>query len=803
MSSSTGANLTQVSINTKRDSHPQDRRVPQQRSLECFEIIWLDAHIDEKTNDNSNTITQLQCVVNNNLKTFDNPDQCSDYISSIQNQKIFLIVSGSFGQIVVPQVHALTQIELIYVFCFDKAKHEKWTNKYKKIVGAFSDIDSICNKLGEDGNSCTNDLLPFSAISSAEEINKQDPSFMWFQLLVDILLNMKHTDDTKQEMIDLCQERYKDNEEQLEYIREFKTYAPDKAIWWYTRNCFLYGMLNNALRTLDIGTLFKLRFFITDLHDQLKQFHSEFIHSTSIKAMTVYRGQGMSLEELKKFTTGGLLSMNYFMSTSTEKMQALEFVDQAISKSPSNQGILFEMKVDVKTCHKPFHNIQHLSFYPSENEVLFSMGTVFRIHSIQQTGSRSWSIDLKLVAEGDQQLQTLMNHMRKDIGEGSDLFALGDLMLKMGHYNKAQEYYELFLKSLPENHPSIAATYNNMGLVHYNQGNYVEALNYYKKTLEIQLKSLTENHPDIATTYNNVGLVHYNQGNHVEALNYYKKTLEIQLKSLTENHPDIATTYNNMGGVHDNQGNYTKALNYYKKTLEIQLKSLPENHPDIARTYNNMGHVHDNQSNYIEALNYYKKTLEIRLKSLPENHPDIARTYKNLGHVHSNQGNFVEALNYYKNTLEIRLKSLPENHLSIARTYNNMGSVHDNLGNYIEALNYYKKTLEIRLKSLPENHPSIAATYNNMGLVHYNQGSYADALNYYKKTLQIQLKSLPENHPEIATTYNNMGGVHDNQGNFVEALNYYKNTLEIRLKSLPENHLSIARTYNNMGSVHD
>ncbi|CAF4028546.1 unnamed protein product, partial [Didymodactylos carnosus] len=51
-----------------------------------------------------------------------------------------------------------------------------------------------------------------------------------------------------------------------------------------------------------------------------------------------------------------------------------------------------------------------------------------------------------------------------------------------------------------------------------------------------------------------MGSVHDNQGNYVEALNYYKKTLEIQLKSLPGNHPDIARTYKNMGGVHDNQG---------------------------------------------------------------------------------------------------------------------------------------------------------------------------------------------------------------------------------------------------------
>ncbi|CAF1184209.1 unnamed protein product [Didymodactylos carnosus] len=139
----------------------------------------------------------------------------------------------------------------------------------------------------------------------------------------------------------------------------------------------------------------------------------------------------MSLEELKKLTTRGLLSMNYFMSTSTEKKQALVFVDQALSPSQLNQGILSEMKVDVKSCYKPFHNIQNLSYLSSENEVLFSMGTVFRIQSIHETGSKSWSIPLKLVDEGDQQLQILRNHMRKDIGEGNDAFALAHLTIEM------------------------------------------------------------------------------------------------------------------------------------------------------------------------------------------------------------------------------------------------------------------------------------------------------------------------------------------------------------------------------------
>ncbi len=39
-----------------------------------------------------------------------------------------------------------------------------------------------------------------------------------------------------------------------------------------------------------------------------------------------------------------------------------------------------------------------------------------------------------------------------------------------------------------------------------------------------------ENHPDVATSYNNLGLVYYSQGNYPQALEYHQKSLEINRK---------------------------------------------------------------------------------------------------------------------------------------------------------------------------------------------------------------------------------------------------------------------------------
>ena len=148
---------------------------------------------------------------------------------------------------------------------------------------------------------------------------------------------------------------------------------------------------------------------------------------------------------------------------------------------------------------------------------------------------------------------------------------------------------------------SDAIRYSKKGVEYYQQGNYREALNYFKKALEITENILGVNHPDTAIGYNSIGLVYNSLGNYGEALNYSKKALEIREKILGINHPDTADSYSSIGLIYDDLANYKEALNYYKKSLAIWEKSLGENHPDTAASYNNIGSVYDRLGNYGEA----------------------------------------------------------------------------------------------------------------------------------------------------------------------------------------------------------
>jgi len=73
------------------------------------------------------------------------------------------------------------------------------------------------------------------------------------------------------------------------------------------------------------------------------------------------------------------------------------------------------------------------------------------------------------------------------------------------------------------------------------------------------------------STLNNIGGIHYAQGNYPEALRRYEEALQIaeQLGDLSGK----TTFLNNIGEIYDVQGNYPKALKRYEEALQIDEES--------------------------------------------------------------------------------------------------------------------------------------------------------------------------------------------------------------------------------------
>ncbi|CAF1405316.1 unnamed protein product [Adineta steineri] len=444
-------------------------------------------------------------------------------------------------------------------------------------------------------------------------------------------------------------------------------------------------MLNRALRLMDGDIITRMGFFIGDLHRQIQQLYKEQYAGTTVAdTFTVYRGQGLSTGDFEKMSKikGGLISFNNFLSTSKDREVSYAFAESN-QANPDLVGILFVMKVDSSRSTTPFASIAGISDFQNEEEVLFSMHSVFRIQDIKQIdgNNRLYEVNLILTADNDPELSRLTDYIRKESSPDEEgWYKLGSLLWKMGQFDKAEDIYQVLLDQTNDD-KDTAFIYHRFGMIKYSQGKYEEALTFYEKSLTIRQKILVPNDPELAKSYNNIGAVHDDMGNYPKALLSHEKALEIRQQSLPPNHPDLAMSFGNIGVAHDNMGNYPKALSSHEKALEIRQQSLPPNHPDLASSYGNIGLVDSDVGNYPKALSSYEKALEIRQQSLPSNHPDLASSYNNIGAVHNNMGNYQKPLSYFEKALEILQQSFPSNHPDLAYPYNNIGLVHENMGN--------------------------------------------------------------------------------------------------------------------------
>ncbi|CAF3733650.1 unnamed protein product [Adineta steineri] len=778
--------------------------------VQNYLLIWVDASIDQTNKDCQNTLAQLKNVVNDvNLCT--ESDQCIQVLNEVDKEQVFVIISGPLSQHLVPEIHGIPQLDEIYILCDNKSKHQEWTQNWAKVKGVHTNIDEICQALQLAIKQCDQDTIAVS-------------------FLAEILLDIKYDRKVIKDLAACCREIFNGNPTELQLIDEFeRDYRPKRAIWWYTRECFTYKMLNQALRTMDADIIINMGFFLSDIHQQIQRLYEQQVSSYGGNSFVVYRGQGLMKPDFEKLqkVEGGLMSFNSFLSTSKNKKVSFEFAVRA-SLKPDTVGILFIMPIDPYIKSTPFASITELSYSEvQEEEILFSMHTVFRVNAIKQIGNKNqlYQVELQLTSDQDQQLRLLTDRIREEAGGSTGWHRLGNLLLVIGQFNKAEELYnlayvkneqgdygkaiwyhekvlEIRQKTLPSNHILLATSYNKIGNVYNNMREYSKALSSYAEALEIFKNTLPSIHPLLATSYNNIGIVYEKMGENSKAPSFYEKALEIKEKTLPSNHPSLAMSYNNMVIVYTNIGEYSKALSYCEKSLEIKEKTLPPNHSDLATSYNNIFSVYNSMGEYSKALSVCKKALEIEEKTLPPNHSDLATSYNNIGFLYNKMGEYPKALSFLEKALEIQQKTLPSNHPDLAASYNNIGRLYDNMGEYSKALSSHEKALTIWQKTLPSNHPSLATSYSNIGLVYDQLGEYWKALSFYEEALEIYQRTLPSDHPDLATLYNNIGTVYFNMGDYSKALSFHKQGLEIQQKSLPSNHPDFAQSYNNIGFVY-
>ena len=770
--------------------------------FEQYTLVWLNETFDsEKIVEFMKN--KLRRIINY-VKIFQNVDECVNYISKHDQEHIYFLASGPSTETIITRIHEIQQIESIYILGVETQNSIQSDETSCKLRGIFDNPNALLQALQQEvsvkGIANGSSALLFSTLSSnaANRSNQQEADFMYFRLLTEVLVRLKAKESTKKEFFSICRSQYINNAPELKLIDDMeKEYSKEQAISFFTRASFLYRILNEALRTQDINMLFNLRFFVADLYNQLALLFDEQCKSMTLPTV-VYRGQFISNNDFDRKIQGninGFLSFNSFCSTSTNINVALAFAGNCATNDPNTKSVVFEITVEAEKSRRPFANIEHLSTKKDEDEVLFSMASVFRIQSIEYLSSFDvWLVRLLMNGEEDEELNALAKKMKEELGF-TDTWSIFDNLSTNG----GGQYEELFalMKKSPK-HFNYEDMLHIFGGLLMQMGDLQNAEYYFRMLIN---DTQFDNSLMKVAYYTNLSLVCSEQKKYDAAISCAKEAL--QLRTI---HPYLsAIIYTNLGSFYTKKRHATEAFEYLQKAENIFKTSTLFRNEDLSLHYVHMGAAYEMKQDFLKALEYFHKTKNILESSLPDNHPNLAMIYSCIGTNYMRQDKYDRAVFYLLASLDIRRRSLSNNHIDIVISYVDLGTNYQKLFNANSAYECFQKALEII--SLSPNEPYGPNIMYVLGIYYQRENNLSKALDFYHNALYGEMRSMSPDYLFRIATYTIIAGVYDKQEKWRKAIKYYNNAIPLAMlhaiESVPELYFKIGTNYGILAAYND
>lgn len=273
---------------------------------------------------------------------------------------------------------------------------------------------------------------------------------------------------------------------------------------------------------------------------------------------------------------------------------------------------------------------------------------------------------------------------------------------------------------------NLAAAINNMGYVTDELGNTVDALKYYKKSLDIYAG--IHDSLGLGIQLMNIGALYEEQGNIPGALEYYHQSLRI--REATGDVRGTGLCYNNIGLIYFKQKDDEKALQYFNRSLYL-LKKANADHI-ISVIYGNIGLIYKNRRNYGYAMFYISKALQLQLSSADYYY--ASQSLSNIGLIYEARQQYDLALGCYER--QQRLADSIGFKKGIAAALANIASVDMKTGKLKEAEAKARQSLAyFQELGFPE---FISSSSRLLSQVYQREGNYKGA--YEMHVLYTQMK---------------------------------------------------------------
>ncbi len=270
----------------------------------------------------------------------------------------------------------------------------------------------------------------------------------------------------------------------------------------------------------------------------------------------------------------------------------------------------------------------------------------------------------------------------------------------------------------------LALALKNIGIGHYMQGEYKEAIINWQQAQEVY--RLIGDKTGVANMLSNQGAVYFNQGDEAKSLELHLQSLKISEE--INDTLRVLTSLINIGGVYSNKvATYKKAVDYFQRAYQLSV-AINDDY-SIGTAAGNLGEIYYKMGEDSTALVYLSKSAKAY-----EGTEDMPYPLNNLGRVYTRQKEFNKAIGMHTQAFEISKKL--DTRLDMAQALIGLAQAYFAKGDMQAAINAYNQSLDI---SLPLNGVAeIKDAYEGLSKSYSTLNDFANGYKYQNLLLAIK-----------------------------------------------------------------
>jgi tetratricopeptide (TPR) repeat protein len=210
----------------------------------------------------------------------------------------------------------------------------------------------------------------------------------------------------------------------------------------------------------------------------------------------------------------------------------------------------------------------------------------------------------------------------------------------------------------------MASSLSSLGQLKYQQKDYAQAEDCFRRALELREQALGGDHPTVISSINNLAALYVARGALDDAEPLLQRAMAVTIKRVEASQADLAVNLNNLVRLYVKRGDYARAEPMLTQLLAMKRPLGPE-HPEVAAVLVTLAKLRQSMSQPDAAERIWRRVLAVRERTLPANDTTIAATLDGLAEACAAQGRLADELEMRERSLAIREVAQGPDHPSL------------------------------------------------------------------------------------------------------------------------------------------